>query len=84
LYKQATGVSDQKTISFYATISEKTDPEEYTYLYDYLPESPEKLCANIKVQLIHPLAATRTLSEDKLEISNGLIIYILIPERNDL
>jgi hypothetical protein len=48
-------VPDQKAISFYATHSEKTDPEEYTYLYDDLPESLEKLCAIIKIQLIHPL-----------------------------
>ena len=58
----------------YLNNSAYTDPGEYAYLYDGLPDSYKELCVLIKRQLIHPLEAReegRTLpggqtSEDQI------------------
>jgi len=42
------------TLNKYRQFSPYTDPGEFAYLYDQLPESLDELCALIKKQLIHP------------------------------
>jgi len=41
----------------YSTQTDFTDPGDYRYLYDQLPESIDIVCDIIKKQLIHPLEA---------------------------
>ena len=53
--------TDQKTneawvLDFYRQYSTYTDPGEYEYLYEKLPESLPELCSLIRSQFIHPYA----------------------------
>jgi len=50
---------NKETISvldFYRQYSPFTDPGEYAYLYDNLPESLPELCDLIRSQFVHPIA----------------------------
>jgi hypothetical protein len=40
---------------FYLSQTDRTDPGEYSYVFDNLPESYDALCGIIKEQLIHPV-----------------------------
>lgn len=81
---------DEKTLSFYTQYSKYTDPGEYAYLYDNLPESIERLCKLIKCQLIHPIEAgqfnldlpDKHYMEDTLYVTVQDILRGLI-EKND-
>ena len=46
-------------LSKHLEFSPYTDPGEFAYLYDTLPENLEDLCALIKKQLIHPFDAEK-------------------------
>jgi len=49
--------TDEKSVlEFYTQYSEFTDPGEYEYLYEDLPDSLPELCKLIKSQFIHPYA----------------------------
>ncbi len=45
-----------KILSYYATHSVITDPGEYAYMYDGLPDSPEELAGVVHGVLLHKLA----------------------------
>jgi hypothetical protein len=45
---------DTTLLAFYRQYSEYTDPGEYAYLYEGLPDSPQELCRLIKSQYINP------------------------------
>jgi hypothetical protein len=47
---------DSSLLDFYRQYSSFTDPEEYEYLYENLPDSLSALCSLIKSQFIHPYA----------------------------
>jgi len=47
-----------ETLDYYTHVNEFTDPGEYLYLYDDLPESYAKICSLIKKLLIHPMEAS--------------------------
>lgn len=49
-YEQA----DNSVLNFYRQYSSFTDPGEYAYLYENLPDSLPALCSLIKSQFIHP------------------------------
>src|SRR4030043_769271 len=51
-YEQA----DNSVLNFYRQYSSFTDPGEYAYLYEGLPDSLPKLCSLIRSQFIHPYA----------------------------
>ena len=46
--------TEAELLDFYRQYSEFTDPGEYAYLYENLPESPLELCQLIRSQFIHP------------------------------
>jgi hypothetical protein len=48
--------SEADVLDFYRQYSEYTDPGEYAYVYENLPDSLEDLCAVIRTQFIHPYA----------------------------
>ena len=50
---------DTSLLEFYRQYSSFTDPGEYAYLYDNLPDSLPELCQLIKSQTIHPFAELR-------------------------
>ncbi|MCD4819463.1 MAG: hypothetical protein K8S23_12295 [Candidatus Cloacimonetes bacterium] len=50
------GHSDKTILDFYRQYSSFTDPGEYEYLYENLPDSLPELCSLIKSQFIHPYA----------------------------
>jgi hypothetical protein len=55
--QQAYKFTDDKTVlEFYKQYSSFTDPGEYEYLYENLPNSLPELCKIIKSQFIHPYA----------------------------
>ena len=45
---------DRSVLNFYRHYSTSTDPGEYAYLYENLPDSLPELCSLIKSQFIHP------------------------------
>jgi hypothetical protein len=45
---------DTTLLAFYRQYSEYTDPGEYAYLYEGLPDSLQELCRLIKSQYINP------------------------------
>lgn len=47
---------EESVLDFYKRFSEFTDPGEYAYLYENLPDSLAELCNVIKSQFIHPYA----------------------------
>jgi hypothetical protein len=47
---------DTSLLEFYRQYSSFTDPGEYEYLYENLPDSLPELCSLIKSQFIHPYA----------------------------
>lgn len=47
---------DTSLLEFYCQYSSFTDPGEYVYLYENLPDSLPELCSLIKSQFIHPYA----------------------------
>jgi formylglycine-generating enzyme len=47
---------DKSVLEFYKQYSSFTDPGEYAYLYENLPDSLTKLCVLLKSQFIHPYA----------------------------
>ncbi len=47
---------DTSLLDFYRQYSSFTDPGEYEYLYENLPDSLPELCSLIKSQFIHPYA----------------------------
>lgn len=49
-------IVDTSLLDFYRQYSEYTDPGEYVYLYENLPDSLPELCNLIKSQFIHPYA----------------------------
>src|SRR4030042_5197069 len=51
-YEQA----DNSVLNFYRQYSSFTDPGEYEYLYENLPDSLPELCSLIRSQFIHPYA----------------------------
>ena len=46
--------ADNPVLHFYLQYSSYTDPGEYAYLYDNLPDSLPALCSLIRSQFIHP------------------------------
>jgi len=46
--------ADSSVLYFYRQYSSFTDPGEYAYLYETLPDSLPELCSLIKSQFIHP------------------------------
>ncbi|MBN1779626.1 T9SS type A sorting domain-containing protein [bacterium] len=46
--------NEAELLDFYRQYSEFTDPGEYEYLYENLPESLPDLCSLIRAQTIHP------------------------------
>jgi hypothetical protein len=55
--QQNTNENDENSVlNFYRQYSEYTDPGEYVYLYENLPDSLPELCRLIKSQSIHPFA----------------------------
>lgn len=48
--------TDNAVLDFYCQYSEFTDPGEYAYLYENLPDSLPELCSLIRSQFIHPYA----------------------------
>lgn len=46
--------ADNSVLNFYRQYSAFTDPGEYEYLYENLPDSLPELCSLIKSQFIHP------------------------------
>ena len=58
------GNSDEtELVDFYLQYSTYTDPGEYAYLYEELPDSLEELCSLIKSQFIHPYAELQRYKE---------------------
>jgi hypothetical protein len=49
-------LGDTSLLDFYRQYSSFTDPGEYEYVYENLPESLSELCRLIKTQTIHPNA----------------------------
>ena len=47
---------DHSVLDFYRQYSSFTDPGEYKYLYENLPDSLSELCSLIRSQFIHPYA----------------------------
>lgn len=47
---------DKSVLEFYRQFSTFTDPDEFAYLYQNLPDSLHELCSLIKSQFIHPNA----------------------------
>ena len=47
---------DTSVLNIYRQYSSSTDPGEYAYLYENLPDSLPELCSLIKSQFIHPYA----------------------------
>jgi len=54
--KNANAKDDNELLDFYRQYSSFTDPGEYVYLYENLPDSLPELCSLIKSQFIHPYA----------------------------
>jgi len=54
---------NESVLDFYKQYSEFTDPGEYEYLYENLPDSLPELCSLIKSQFIHPYAELPQYSE---------------------
>lgn len=50
-------IPDKDLLDLYTHQTDLTDPGDYIYLYDALPESIDSLCLLIKCQLIHPMEA---------------------------
>jgi formylglycine-generating enzyme len=48
--------TENQMLDFYRHYSSFTDPGEYTYMYENLPESLPELCSLLKSQFIHPIA----------------------------
>jgi formylglycine-generating enzyme required for sulfatase activity len=48
--------NEKTVLDFYRQFSSFTDPGEYKYLYENLPDSLPELCGLIKSQFIHPIA----------------------------
>ncbi len=48
-------LSKSEAMNHYQQYGKNTDPGEFAYLYDGLPESLEDLCKLVKAQLIHPV-----------------------------
>lgn len=46
----------EQFLALYSSYSSATDPGEFEYLYDGLPESLPELCSLIKSQIIHPFS----------------------------
>lgn len=46
--------AENSVLNFYREYSKYTDPGEYVYLYENLPDSLQELCRLIKSQSIHP------------------------------
>jgi hypothetical protein len=49
-----TAPTDRSVLDYYRRYSSFTDPGEYEYLYEKLPDSLPELCSLIKSQFIHP------------------------------
>jgi hypothetical protein len=49
-------IDEESIMDFYRQYSEYTDPGEYNYLYENLPDSLPELCSLIRSQFIHPYA----------------------------
>ncbi len=56
LMKNTNDPDDTTLLEFYRQFSSFTDPGEYEYLYENLPDSLPELCSLIKSQFIHPYA----------------------------
>ena len=54
---------DSSILDFYRQYSSFTNPGEYKYLYENLPDSLPELCSLIKSQFIHPYAELPQYSE---------------------
>lgn len=54
---------DTSILSFYCQYSSFTNPGEYEYLYENLPDSLTALCSLIKSQFIHPYAELQKYKE---------------------
>ncbi|MBN2215018.1 MAG: transglutaminase domain-containing protein [Bacteroidales bacterium] len=58
-YEQA----DNSVLNFYLQYSSFTDPGEYEYMYENLPDSLPELCSLIRTQFIHPYAELQKYRE---------------------
>jgi hypothetical protein len=56
-------IEDTLLLGFYSQYSSFTDPGEYEYLYENLPDSFPELCSLIKSQFIHPYGELRKYQE---------------------
>lgn len=61
--KNINDTDDTTLLEFYRQYSPFTDPGEYEYLYENLPDSLPELCSLIKSQFIHPYAELPQYSE---------------------
>jgi len=66
-------IPDENRLALYAEQSSVTDPGDYIYLYDALPESMDSLCFLIKRQLIHPMEALQMGYSIEQVIEEGAI-----------
>lgn len=55
--------ADNSVLNFYRQYSSFTDPGEYEYLYENLPDSLPELCSLIRSQFIHPYAELQKYRE---------------------
>ncbi|MEJ2628532.1 MAG: transglutaminase domain-containing protein [bacterium] len=62
-------------LDFYRQYSEFTDPGEYTYLYENLPDSLEGLCRIIKSQYINPYVLAMDGGQIPKEKVNDMMKY---------
>ncbi|MBN2355330.1 hypothetical protein JXO59_04415, partial [candidate division KSB1 bacterium] len=52
--KEGDSLPSEKVLAGYLEYSKYTDPGEFEYLYENLPESIKAICDLIKKQLVHP------------------------------
>ncbi|MFC1760792.1 transglutaminase domain-containing protein [Planctomycetota bacterium] len=57
---------DAALLDFYRQQSEFTDPGEYAYLYESLPESLSELCSLIRMQFVNPYVHRNKIPRERL------------------
>jgi formylglycine-generating enzyme len=65
-------------LDFYRQYSSFTDPGEYAYLYNNLPDSLPELCSLIKSQFIHPFALSQYRDQIPKERWNESVKYTTV------
>ena len=76
----AGGAIDQDDLKNYRSQTERTDPGEYSYMFDGLPTDLASLCSIIKQQLLQPQEATvMGLSIEEILKISWFLHAIIIP-----